>query len=272
MTRSASGSVSPYYTQEFLTAPKLCGPPRLGSQDVVVPMVMKWIAPKSVLDLGCNDGKWLHAFRKYGAERLVGVDGPYVTAETFHLPYEFFRPGNLAEPIRLHERFDLAVSVEVGEHLAPKGGANLVRSLTRHAPVVLFSAASPFQGGPEHVHERWPMWWARLFDRAGFSALDCIRPRIWSDPRVEWWYAQNILLFVHRDHIRKYPALKNERSLRASQVPSLVHPRRFLFFVEKALGPSALAPEAGLPAGRSGHGIRPHSAAFLKRDGDSFAG
>ena len=29
----------------------------------------------------------------------------------------------------------------------------------------------------------------------GEEALDCLRQRVWDDERVEWWYAQNLLLF-----------------------------------------------------------------------------
>ena len=62
--------------------------------------------------------------------------------------------------------------------------------------VVLFSAAIPFQGGVNHVNEQWPEYWATLFESHGFVCSDCLRHRFWYDGNVEWWYAQNILLFA----------------------------------------------------------------------------
>ena len=68
-------------------------------------------------------------------------------------------------------------------------------ALVEAAPVVLFSAAIPHQGGVSHVNEQWQSYWWELFGAHGYVAVDCIRPRIFSDPRVEWWYRQNIVVY-----------------------------------------------------------------------------
>jgi hypothetical protein len=62
------------------------------------------------------------------------------------------------------------------------------------APVVLFSAAIPGQGGYGHVNEQWPGYWARMFDECGYGVSDALRWAIWNDERVEPWYRQNLLL------------------------------------------------------------------------------
>jgi len=60
---------------------------------------------------------------------------------------------------------------------------------------VLFSAAVPRQGGTAHVNEKWATYWAEKFAAHGYVAVDCIRPGIYGNPRVEWWYRQNALIF-----------------------------------------------------------------------------
>ncbi len=62
--------------------------------------------------------------------------------------------------------------------------------------MVLFSAAIPQQGGVGHINERWPSYWAGLFDEHGYGAFDLVRPAVWTDDRVEIWYRQNLLVFA----------------------------------------------------------------------------
>jgi hypothetical protein len=133
----------------------------------------------------------------------------------------------------MDRKFDLVVSLEVAEHLPGEHAETYVDSLTRLGPAVLFSAAVPYQGGTEHVNEQWPDYWVELFERKGFVVLDPIRKRIWQHPGVEYWYSQNILLFVKRDYLENRPELEAERKdARISQL-SLIHPRMFLELGEK---------------------------------------
>lgn len=205
------------------------------SASVVAPLVLEWIQPRSVVDVGCGVGTWLSVFRELGVEDVLGVDGAHVNHDLLEIPRERFRPFDLRQPLRIERTFDLAISVEVAEHLPSECAAQFVASLTALGKVVLFSAAIPFQGGTHHVNEQWPEYWAELFAAAGYVALDCLRPRLWQDPQVEWFYAQNLLLFVERDHLETLPRLRRARpeALRdaASPLP-LVHPQKYLETIE----------------------------------------
>ena len=94
--------------------------------------------------------------------------------------------------------------------------------------VVLFSAAIPYQGGTHHVNEQWPDYWAELFARHGYVAIDCIREKVWNNQDVDWFYAQNMLVFADRQLLVTNPKLQEgfERT-RISQL-SLVHPKKYL--------------------------------------------
>ena len=105
-------------------------------------------------------------------------------------------PNDLA---MLSKPFELAQSLEVAEHLDHIFAANFVQLLTSLADVVLFSAAIPYQGGVCHINEQPPAYWAELFAKQGYVCLDFLRPSIWSDESVLWWYRQNLLVFVHKD-------------------------------------------------------------------------
>jgi SAM-dependent methyltransferase len=174
---------------------------------VIVPIVMDLIVPRSVLDVGCGIGQWLGAFRDAGVQRTLGLDGAYVDRNMLFFPTEFFREADLEKPPAVPERFDLACSLEVAEHLSEGAGQSLVAMLCEVAPVVLFSAAIPWQGGDNHISEQWPSYWIAKFAEHGFRVFDPIRPRIIGDSRVARWYRQNLLMFASERGAAAHPAL-----------------------------------------------------------------
>src|SRR5205823_3545352 len=128
--------------------------------------------------------------------RLRGLDGPSVDASHLLIDPACFTPVDLARCPELAETFDLALCLEVAEHLPPRASRPLVRLLTRAAPLVLFSAAIPGQGGVGHRNEQWPDYWRARFAEFGYRRLDPVRRHVWQDPRVAGWYQQNLYLYA----------------------------------------------------------------------------
>lgn len=178
---------------------------------------------RSVVDVGCGRGAWLSVFEEYGAETIVGYDGEYIDRSRLLIPTECFRSAELTKPLAVKENFDLAVCLEVGEHLPPNAASRLVNVLTACAPMVLFSAAIPGQRGTRHINEQWPQYWQRLFADHGFVRLDPIRPLIWRDLSVAWYYKQNIFLYAHHDRIKSNPVLEQERTIAEASHYELIH-------------------------------------------------
>jgi hypothetical protein len=122
--------------------------------------------------------------------------------------------------------FDIAISIEVAEHLPENRGVSFVEDLTRLAPVVLFSAAIPRQGGTDHINERWQSYWAAIFANRGFVTCDVLRPLLWNNPNIARWYRQNMLLFCRRDFLLEVPRLTTKQG---NAMPlSVVHPQQYL--------------------------------------------
>jgi SAM-dependent methyltransferase len=208
------------------------------SAAAIVPIVLRHVQPSSVVDVGSGPGTWLGRFVEHGVDDVVGLDGEGVTTELMEIPEDRFRRVDLTDPPGLGRTFDLALCLEVAEHL-PSGSADrLVGWLTSLAPVVLFSAAIPHQGGTGHRNEQWPVYWAERFVAHGFECLDVVRAEVWDDPTVQWWYAQNCLLYVSPEGRRRWPALPP-----GTGAPlALVHPRRFLEVIDWAVGEVRRAP------------------------------
>jgi len=197
------------------------------SAEVIVPLVLARYPARNVVDVGCGTGGWLSVFAQHGVADIQGIDGDYVDRLQLEIPSERFAAADLSRPVKFNRKFDLAVCLEVGEHLPAIDAPTLVESLSRLSEVVLFSAAIPGQRGTHHVNEQWPEYWARLFERHGYQAIDCIRPLIWNHDEVNWWYAQNTILYASAAAIASHPRLA-EGSLLAAEPPMrLVHPGHF---------------------------------------------
>jgi SAM-dependent methyltransferase len=166
------------------------------SARVIVPLVFGYLQPSSVLDVGCGSGAWLEQFHKSGVDDYLGVDGYAVAANSLAIPPAHFREIGLDISLDLGRRFDLVMSLEVAEHLSKESAGTFVETLCRHGDAVLFSAAIPGQGGAGHRNEQWQTYWKSRFERYGFEVFDLIRPLVWSDERVEWWYRQNMVLYA----------------------------------------------------------------------------
>jgi SAM-dependent methyltransferase len=200
------------------------------SAEIVVPLLVDLLRPRSVVDLGCGTGEWLAAFLSAGVVDILGIDGDYVDREQLAIPAEQFRAHDLAQPLELGRRFDLALCLEVGEHLPIDTAPQLVSTLVAAAPLVLFGAAIPDQRGEGHVNEQWQEWWAARFAEHGLVPVDVLRRPLWGDERVEWWYVQNTFLYGVAEELDRLPGLHELRRSTAAELISVVHPRGYLSF------------------------------------------
>jgi hypothetical protein len=166
------------------------------SANMVVPSAVELVKPSSVVDLGCGVGAWLSVFASCGVKTVHGFDGSWVPREALLIPHESFTVADLETPPRTDRRYDLAMSLEVAEHLSSEAAGPFVDTLCRLSDTVLFSAAIPGQGGVNHLNEQYQSYWAGLFVKHGFLWFDVVRAKVWNDPAVAPWYAQNMMLYV----------------------------------------------------------------------------
>jgi hypothetical protein len=194
----------------------------LGSARVVIPLLATLLEIRSVVDLGCKHGEWLSVFREHGITDITGFDRSLHTG-TIIIPAASFNAVDLTRPFAIGRTCDLSMCIEVAEHLTADAAAPLVEALTTAAPVVLFSAGIPGQGGHGHVNEQPHGYWHTLFAARGFHKLDCIRPAIWQDRRVAWWYRQNMFLYASDPALAANPRLRAEFDRRPADDLHLLH-------------------------------------------------
>lgn len=197
----------------------------------IIPLVLRLLTVRSVVDMGCGEGAWLKAFQENGSKDVLGFDSKSVKENRLLIDPEKFRAVDFNEPITIPASFDLGVCLEVVEHLSPEAGENLIKSLTSAAPAVLFSAAIPKQGGEHHINEQWAGYWDKIFGRFNFERLDPFRRQVWNDPEVSFWYRQNLFLYVSRNLIETNPVLAEERKSACRGDMVLIHKRTLSLYV-----------------------------------------
>ena len=191
---------------------------RPGVQDsakALVPLLSMLLTPQSVIDVGCGEGWWAYEFAQEGCH-VLGVDNGTIPTSPLH---EKFQEVDLTKPFPDLGKWDLAVCLEVAEHLPASRAAGFVEDLCGLAPDIVFSAAIPGQGGVGHINEQWPDYWVKLFNRNGYRVSGMLRWLIWDDDRLENWYRQN--LFLASKRWEKHEDLFNHPS--AEPFP-VVHP------------------------------------------------
>ena len=168
----------------------------LCSAEKILPHIFQLRPVKSILEDGCGHGHWLKAALALGVEDVIGIDGDWTDRAKLLFPAERFGAFDLGEKVDLGRKFDLVISLEVGEHLNDHSSEQLVDTIVRHADLVLFGAAIPYQGGYRHINEQWPSYWREIFRSRGYISFDIVRPEFWTDRSIHYYYRQNALFML----------------------------------------------------------------------------
>lgn len=193
------------------------------SAKIILSMVFAKYKILSAVDFGCGVGTWLNESRKLGAKIVKGLDGDYVNRNYLKIGSQEFVATDLSQRVKLDKKYDLAISLEVAEHLPRKRAKSFVDDLCNASDVILFSAATKGQGGDEHINEQRLSYWVNLFDKRGYEVIDMIRPKVWNDVRIPVWYRENIVVFVNRDNVE----VSREDRADSPKIYDMIHPELY---------------------------------------------
>jgi len=121
------------------------------SPQSILEIIFKFYKPKTAVDIGCALCCWTEILQKFGV-KVTAVDGEWYDKESVKIADKFICQ-NLNNGVLHLDKVDLAVCLEVAEHVEKIHAKDLVETLTEASDVILFSAAIPKQGGQGHVNE-----------------------------------------------------------------------------------------------------------------------
>lgn len=205
------------------------------SAQAILPFVCDIVKPASAVDIGCGVGTWLSVLKaNHHVQEVLGVDGDYVDRNMLKIEKNEFVAHDLTKPFFANKKYDLAISMEVAEHLPESAADNFVKLMASVSDVVLFSAAVPGQIGTNHINEQFPEYWAKKFMAHGYIPVDYIRKKVWNNKQVEWWYKQNAILYVNQRQYPKYQAqLEHSRIQTDPEFLTRIHPEMMFYFQQK---------------------------------------
>jgi hypothetical protein len=169
----------------------------------------KWLAQElqitSMVDFGCAVGSFLEGALKGGVKRIRGYEYAYDSA----LPYipAHIKPhisfGDAGKPIDCG-KFDLAMSIEVAEHLLPEQSDTFVANLTNAGEkYVILTAAPPTQDGYYHLNLQPYEFWIDKIEARGWKLRTDLADKAkaaWASvPNVPGHINRNIMFFTPKD-------------------------------------------------------------------------
>ena len=196
----------------------------------VMEVLFEHYKPESVVDLGCGSAICLDMLKnEFNVSQILGVDGDWIKEEQLLISKENFHRHNFEKPLKLDKRFDLAVSMEVAEHLHEPFAKGFIESLTGLSDVVVFSAAVPGQDGFNHYNEQWQSYWADIFAKFDYGAIDLFRDKLWQQENIRTDYKQNSMLYVHNKLLKDENSIWNKLSCNQEDIVfNRIHPDLFL--------------------------------------------
>ena len=193
----------------------------------VLSILFRAMAIRSVIDIGCGVGTWLNAAQQLGAQTIVGIEGHWLEKDFAVVDKRFIQTQDLENRIQIESKFDLAITLEVAEHLSERRADSFIDDLCALSDLVLFSAAIPNQGGKNHVNEQWQSYWAQRFEQRGYHVYDIVRWKIWSRSDIAAWYRQNAIVYCRADSAADKAMQSVSPSCADVQKLDVMHPALF---------------------------------------------
>ncbi len=167
LLRYSGDEVSYVYDEDFATKPWR----DKGYTEEFKDVVISFYNPRKVVDVGCGTGDFLLPLLNEGIE-VLGIDGSKHCFENRKIPEDRF----LVKDIRFEEidlgSYDVCLCMEVAEHIEEKFSDRLVKILTELSGTIVFTAATPGQGGVNHVNEKPHRWWIDKFEKREYSYIE----------------------------------------------------------------------------------------------------
>lgn len=190
----------------------------IDSARAIVPFLKKNISFHNIVDIGCGRGAWLTVFREHGTNEIMGIDGEYVDKSNLLVKPDEFMHHDLSQSLSLAKRYDLAISLEVAEHIHEASADIFVENLVGLSDVVVFSAAVKGQGGEYHVNEQPLNYWRQKFESRGYACYDCVRNHVQDNTTMRPWYKYNTLIYANSKGAQRLSAdVLKEKTSRARE-------------------------------------------------------
>lgn len=169
----------------------------LQNPTILVTEWLKHFSPKKVIDIWCGTWSFVKVFRDKWIE-TIWVDWSWVDKSQLFMDEQYFIEKDLEKEHDFDNKYDLAISLEVAEHLSKQSAENFIKTLTSCSNYIIFSAALPWQWWQNHINEQPPEYREKLFNKHWYDFYDVFRHIFWNNKKIFWRYKQNMFFVVRK--------------------------------------------------------------------------
>lgn len=171
-----------------------------------IPLNIKLFNFKSIADIGCGTGHYLKSCLDNGITDIMGVEGSESAFSKLQIDKKYVIKHDLRKPFIFNKKSDLALSIEVAEHIDKKYSDIYVKTLCDASDTIVMTAAPPGQGGTAHVNEQTCEWWAKKFEMNNYFLNLKITAELKKEITnckqkgkfVTVWFEPNIMVFQNK--------------------------------------------------------------------------
>ena len=164
-----------------------------------------------IIDVGCGPGIYVQALREIGYE-VEGIDPDPRCPEKQISMFD------------VDGKYDMAICLEVAEHIDASLADDVVKKLTELAPTIIFSAAVPGQGGHGHINCQPKEYWEHKFGKLNFVLDRELTSYFIEEMRKGYhmgWLTNNVQIFKSYGDVC-YDQIIKEETPQARRVAELV--------------------------------------------------
>jgi len=186
---------NPFHFLHFHDLAVADAPRVIRALNIVFPQAIRYA------DIGSGSGAFAAEAQRQGKE-VIGCEHSFWGRKLAHwqkvqcLSFDL----NQLTPAKLISPFDLAYCFEVAEHLPESLGIRLVEFIAQQAPLVVFTAAQPGQGGTGHINEKPKCYWIEKFHECQMIYSDHLTQALVLQFQAEKihapWFAKNAMVFT----------------------------------------------------------------------------
>lgn len=181
---------------------------------LLVERTWEYFSPQSVIDIGCANGLHMKHFMEKGCN-VMGIEGSSHFAK--HIQenawYADYLIHDIRKPFDLGRKYDLAICIEVLEHLEEKYADIAVKNICNHAHSFLITA-SDIPKPKMHINAQKKKYWVQKFE--SIARIKYMHEETLNFQSVMDDYGNHVMnknmkknLMIFRD-LNVYPELKRE--------------------------------------------------------------
>jgi len=168
-------------------------------------VLIRLLNPTSVIDIGCGSGDILAPFEKNNLD-VLGLDGSIAIQDRLKIKRENFALFDLRDEYNPERRYDLALVLEVGEHVEKDFDDIFIDNICKTSDKVLWTAdvRGPFF---YHPNPQKTKYWIEKFKKRGYfvdrKMTKKLRKLVSEIDNIKENYYVRLTLFVKRKQLFK---------------------------------------------------------------------